>query len=165
MNSSKTPPDTAQAAERELAVHHLSAAVLQVVRRMRSFEASGTGCGLSRTQIAVLGTLAQSGPMRLTTLSSVLHQEMTSLSRQVAAMDEAGMVERVRDETDRRAWTVHLTDHGAETLDRIQDGRKRWFDKTLGEFSAQQIADTAAVLNALSEATAKATSGAAASNQ
>ena len=50
------------------------------------------------------------GNLRQIELADALDVEPISLCRMIDRLEEAGLVERRRDEADRRAWRIHLTD-------------------------------------------------------
>ena len=67
------------------------------------------------------------------------------------ALEAMELVRRSRSASDRRIVTCSLTDHGREL---ITEKRARWegyFRKRLTEFSAEEIARTAAVLDRMRE--------------
>ena len=67
--------------------------------------------GATRAQWRVLKWLAHTGGnLRQIELADALDVEPISLCRMIDRLEEAGLVERRRDEADRRAWRIHLTD-------------------------------------------------------
>lgn len=78
--------------------------------------------GLDQSHLDVLGTLRRSGPpYRLTAgeLSRRCRVTAGATTQRVQAMEKLGLVERVREEPDRRTVYVQLTPDGLARLDEI----------------------------------------------
>lgn len=78
--------------------------------------------GLEQSHLDVLGTLRRSGaPYRLTAgeLSRRCRVTPGATTQRVQAMEKLGLVERVREEPDRRTVHVQLTPEGLTRLDEI----------------------------------------------
>lgn len=78
--------------------------------------------GLDQSHLDVLGTLRRAGaPYRLTAgeLSRRCQVTPGATTQRVAAMEGLGLVERVREEPDRRTVHVQLTALGVDRLDEI----------------------------------------------
>jgi DNA-binding MarR family transcriptional regulator len=75
------------------------------------------GPAMTSTQRLALFELVEAGPMRLNDLAALIGTSAPTASRAVDALDEAGLVERRTDPTDRRALRIELT---AEGLTRVQ---------------------------------------------
>lgn len=67
--------------------------------------------GLTPQQAQLLGALTR-GPTGMTELSAALNLERSSLSGLVDRVERRGLVVRVRDDTDRRAYRAALTERG-----------------------------------------------------
>jgi DNA-binding MarR family transcriptional regulator len=67
--------------------------------------------GFQRQQFWVLGALSE-GPRRMSSLAECSQTSQASLTGIVDRLEERGLVERVRSETDRRVVDVRLTDLG-----------------------------------------------------
>ncbi|WP_113697775.1 MarR family winged helix-turn-helix transcriptional regulator [Amycolatopsis albispora] len=68
---------------------------------------------LTQPQAQLLCAL-NAGPVGMTELSRVLHLEKSSLTGLVDRVERRGLVRRVRDDHDRRACRIELTEQGAE---------------------------------------------------
>jgi MarR family transcriptional regulator, transcriptional regulator for hemolysin len=75
----------------------------------REFDRRAAVLGVTRAQWRVLARLRRRDGLRQVELADLLDVEPITLCRMVDRLEEAGLVERRRDETDRRAWLVHLT--------------------------------------------------------
>jgi DNA-binding MarR family transcriptional regulator len=75
----------------------------------RAFDRKAATLGVTRAQWKVLFRLSRSPDIRQVELADMLDVEPITLSRIVDRLAEAGLVERLADPTDRRAWRLHLT--------------------------------------------------------
>jgi DNA-binding MarR family transcriptional regulator len=107
--------------EMELA-SRLRVAIGRLSRRLRP-TATGTAAGLTPTRTAVLLRIVREGPLRLSELSESEGINPTMLSRTIAALLEAGLVERTADEQDRRAAWVRSSAKGNRLAERIRRER------------------------------------------
>ena len=114
-------PNQAPALDRD-AAPRLRAVIGRLSRRLRPTKAA-VGAGLTPTRSAVLQTVARRGPMRLSELSATEAINPTMLSRVIAELVEAGLLERVSDERDRRAVWVSCTRSGRRLSERIRRER------------------------------------------
>lgn len=93
--------------------HLLVAAIEELARAQRE-----TGLWLARSvghpraTMSIVRMLARTGPQQIGCIANLLRVDMSVASRQVSVLVDAGYVERVIDEDDRRARTVQLTDAG-----------------------------------------------------
>jgi len=75
------------------------------------YEASFRGTGLRATQFTLLATLAQAGPLPLTTLATMLGLERTSLTRNLLPLEKKGFVTTMADD-DLRIRRIAITKKG-----------------------------------------------------
>ena len=75
----------------------------------RDFDRRAASLGATRAQWRVLARLSHRDGQRQVELADALDVEPITLCRMVDRLAEAGLVERRPDETDRRAWRIHLT--------------------------------------------------------
>jgi DNA-binding MarR family transcriptional regulator len=71
---------------------------------------------LERALYSILGRLHDLGPLRSGVLASELHLDPSTVSRHVAALQEAGLVVREQDPADGRACRLRLTEAGHRSL-------------------------------------------------
>ena len=76
----------------------------------RDFDRRAAALGTTRAQWRVLARLSRQDGQRQVALAEALDVEPITLCRMVDRLVEAGLVERRPDETDRRAWQIHLTE-------------------------------------------------------
>ena len=78
--------------------------------------------GATKAQWRVLAHLRRMGDGgRQVELADALDVEPITLCRMIDRLEEAGLVERRRDETDRRAWRIHLTPAAAPMLLKLEE--------------------------------------------
>jgi DNA-binding MarR family transcriptional regulator len=75
----------------------------------RAFDRRATTLGVTRAQWKVLFRLSRMPGLRQIELADLLDVEPITLSRIVDRLEEAGLVARVADPTDRRVWRLELT--------------------------------------------------------
>ena len=75
----------------------------------KAFDRRAVGLGVTRAQWKVLFRLTREPGLRQIDLADMLDIEPITLTRIIDRLEEAGLVERVSDPTDRRAWRLHVT--------------------------------------------------------
>ena len=78
-----------------------------------------------------------------------LEVEPITLCRMVDRLEEAGMVERRRDPTDRRAWQLHLTEKSQKVVAKLQQRVDSLLEDMLSGLTSQERADFARLLKAV----------------
>jgi DNA-binding MarR family transcriptional regulator len=77
--------------------------------------------GATKAQWRVLARLHRTGgDIRQIELADALDVEPITLCRMIDRLEEAGLVERRRDDNDRRAWRIHLTEAAAPVLAKLE---------------------------------------------
>jgi len=100
-------------------VARLRLAVGRIARKLRQH---GSG-GLTLTQLSALITVEQSSSIRLGDLATMEGVAPSTLSRIVASLEDAGLVTRTPDPSDRRSSWMSLTDDGRRVIDVIRNER------------------------------------------
>lgn len=77
--------------------------------------------GVTLTQCAVIGEVGQAGRLTMNQLSERMSLARSTMTRVVDTLVRKGVLERVRDEQDRRVVGVQLTAEGKELADRLED--------------------------------------------
>lgn len=75
----------------------------------RAFNARTRGSGVTALQWRLIVYLSRHEGIRQGPLAELIEVEPITLSRMIDRLEEAGLVERRADPTDRRAWLLHLT--------------------------------------------------------
>jgi DNA-binding MarR family transcriptional regulator len=113
------------------------------------------GNRIDRMALVVLGTLSFCGPSRLTIIAERTGLDPSTVSRQVADLEKAGLLSREPDPDDRRAILLQATPSGQSLMKRLSSGRRRRIERMLGDWSEQDIATFGRLLGQLNEATEK----------
>jgi DNA-binding MarR family transcriptional regulator len=86
----------------------------------KAFDRLAVGLGVTRAQWKVLFKLTRRPGLRQVELADMLDLEPITLCRIIDRLEEAGLVERVRDPEDRRAWRLHVTDQAQPLIAKLQ---------------------------------------------
>jgi DNA-binding MarR family transcriptional regulator len=116
--------DTADAATR------LSVAVTRLRSRLRA-ESGLHGTGLSISQVSVLKSVVDAGPVTAATLALAQHVSPQSIAQNLAVLKTAGLVRADRDPADGRKTLVTATDPGAELLTSLRAGRRSFLVRAI----------------------------------
>jgi DNA-binding MarR family transcriptional regulator len=108
--------------------------------------------GVDAAAYPVLFVVAGAGTVRISELATTLHNDVSTVSRQVSALVANGLLEKSADPSDGRASVTSLTDHGREALERIQSSRSLWFQGLLGDWEPTATAEFVTRLHELGDA-------------
>ena len=86
----------------------------------RAFDQRAADLGVTRTQWRVLARLTREAGLRQVDLAERLDMEPITLCRIVDRLEEAGLVERLPDPSDRRAWRLELTGKAAPLVKQLR---------------------------------------------
>lgn len=86
----------------------------------KAFDRLAVGLGVTRAQWKVLFKLTRTPGLRQVELADMLDLEPITLCRIVDRLEEAGLVERVRDPEDRRAWRLHVTVRAQPLIEKLR---------------------------------------------
>jgi DNA-binding MarR family transcriptional regulator len=86
----------------------------------KAFDRLAVGLGVTRAQWKVLFRLTRTPGLRQVELADMLDLEPITLCRIVDRLEEAGLVERVRDPDDRRAWRLHVTAQAQPLVEKLR---------------------------------------------
>lgn len=102
----------------------------------KDFDRRAKSVGLStRAQYAVLAHLSYNEGINQNALADILDIEPITLARQLDRLEEAGMVERRPDPTDRRARALYLMEAAWPVLDQIRDLAEQTRDRAMKHMS------------------------------
>jgi DNA-binding MarR family transcriptional regulator len=133
----------------DLAVR-LRLAIARTARRLRQ-EAGGE---LSPSQTTALATIDRHGPLTPSELALRERIQRPTVTRIVARLEEAGLVQRTRDTQDGRSSLVALTPAGRELLARGRTRKDAYLARRLRELDGEERATlqrAAAILERLLE--------------
>ncbi|HEX2903583.1 MAG TPA: MarR family transcriptional regulator [Jatrophihabitans sp.] len=108
---------------------------------------------LDRLALIILGTLSNHGPSRLSAVADKCGFDQSTASRQVSALEQAGLLERTTDPDDRRAVVLKASPKGKRLLQRLEIGRRKRLERLLNGWTAEEIATFTTLLGRLNEST------------
>jgi DNA-binding MarR family transcriptional regulator len=120
-----------------------------LVRRVVSVRLSDDGAPVERTGYALLASLRDDGPQRLSVLADVVRLDRSTVSRQLAALEHRGLVERRPDGRDRRSHLLALTEDGQRILQVTRARRQQWLREALAGWPESDRAQLAQLLERL----------------
>jgi DNA-binding MarR family transcriptional regulator len=124
--------------------------ITRTARRLRQ-EAGGS---LSPSQSAALATIERHGPLTPSELAAREQVQRPTVTRVLARLEEAGLVERAGDPADRRSTLVSITGEGRALLAAQRTRKDAYLAKRLAALSAEDratLARAAALLEDLFE--------------
>ncbi|MER6851973.1 MarR family winged helix-turn-helix transcriptional regulator [Streptomyces flaveolus] len=101
---------------------------------------------LSLVSYTLLGHLEERDGCRATDLAAHYALDKSTVSRQVAALERAELVERRVDPDDHRVQVLHLTDAGRRILAQVTESRRTAFRERLVDWSEEDLIRFAAYL-------------------
>jgi DNA-binding MarR family transcriptional regulator len=132
------PRDTADA---------LLVALMRMIRLIKRPHATGVEPALQY----LLYTVNCAGPLRLSDLAGMVQLDISTVSRHVRALEEAGCLERATDPGDRRAAYLSLTASGRKVLDDTFARRRATLDAALSGWSSDDLSTLERLLNKLAD--------------
>ncbi|MBU8868507.1 MarR family winged helix-turn-helix transcriptional regulator [Paenarthrobacter aromaticivorans] len=97
----------------------------------------------------LLKVIRSVGSIRLTELATNIGVGKPSVSRQVAFLEDIGLLSKEADPLDRRAQSIRLTPKGEERMRQVQDARRRVFRDRLGEWPVHELRELARYMGRL----------------
>lgn len=94
---------------------------------------------LSLVSYTLLGHLEERDGCRATDLAAHYALDKSTVSRQVAALERAALVERRVDPDDHRVQVLHLTDTGREILAQVTVSRRAAFKERLADWPEEDL--------------------------
>lgn len=74
-------------------------------------------------------------PRRISVLAEMAHCDVSTMSRQVSALTELGLITKTPDPDDGRAWRVTLTPEGRSAVDEATRNRAAWLAGLLASWT------------------------------
>jgi DNA-binding MarR family transcriptional regulator len=74
------------------------------------------------------------GPRRVSLLADCVHSDVSTVSRQVTMLVSHGLLEKVADTQDGRAFVVSLSTEGVDLVERLKASRGEWFCRMLHDW-------------------------------
>ncbi|MFL9677757.1 MarR family winged helix-turn-helix transcriptional regulator [Streptomyces sp. KL110A] len=138
-----TPP-----AEREfLALERELAVFLRRARAQSGEMAREVHPELEPAAYGLFVRLDDAGPQRATELSGYFGVGKATMSRQLRALEQLGLVARDPDPADGRASLVRLTDEGRDRFRHVRDARRERYVRKLADWDRAEVAELARLLH------------------
>lgn len=112
----------------------LRLAVTRTARRMRQ----ESDPSLSPTQTAALATIERRGPLTPSELASIERVQRPTISRVAARLVEAGLIERLPDELDRRGARLRVTDEGRRRLHEVRSRKTAYLAQRIERLGPEE---------------------------
>jgi DNA-binding MarR family transcriptional regulator len=111
-------------------------ALMGIVRLIRQ---RGQGETLDTGSFWLLKSLSASESLRVTDLAACANLDASTVSRHVAQLHSAGLIERTPDPVDGRAQRVKLSDAGADRLEAALRARRALLEKSLESWDPHDL--------------------------
>ncbi|MEV5435379.1 MarR family transcriptional regulator [Streptomyces sp. NPDC052682] len=110
---------------------------------------------LEPSAYGLLVRLDEGGPQRATGLAAYIGVGKATMSRQLRALEELGLVAREPDPADGRAWLIALTPEGQERVRRVREARRARYARRLADWDPREVVELARLLHQLNRGTEK----------
>jgi DNA-binding MarR family transcriptional regulator len=120
-----------------------------IVRSSRTIRFDLESEDMTGWKASVLGLLAREGEQRLGQVAAHLEVDPSVASRQVAALEQLGLVTRRSDPADGRAQLLAVSEAGLVALDGYRALRARWVAEALRDWDDAEVSHLAARLRQL----------------
>ncbi|MDQ6650613.1 MAG: MarR family transcriptional regulator [Actinomycetota bacterium] len=128
----------------------LERALTQVVRRLSllrpDFPPGLLPAGMDKAGYIALARLVETGSVRLSDLAAALLLDVSTVSRQVRALEDGGLIERTADPDDRRASRLAATDRGRQVVSIVRAARHELLADVLADWPAGDVEAFAGLL-------------------
>jgi DNA-binding MarR family transcriptional regulator len=128
--------------------------LVTTLRRGKTHErlTEAAGIRLDRPGVEILVSLLDAGePRRIGAIAEALQVESPHVTRHVAALEQRGLVERVRDPDDGRAWRIALTEEGTSAASKCAQVTTQWFEGAMADWSAADRAELSRLMEKLTD--------------
>ena len=115
----------------------------------RAFDRRAAALGITRAQWRVLARLDHQPGQRQVDLADRMDIEPITLCRIVDKLEEAGLVERRRDPSDRRAWQLFLCDKATPVVSRLHALADDFSAEVFGNLDPAAVSDAQRLLGAI----------------
>ena len=130
-------------------IEELSFQLVKLVRGLRGLSVAIVEAGGHHVEASAVGLLAglsTLGPTRLSALATAMCLDLSTVSRQVPALEKQGWVTRTRDPDDHRAQLLELTPSGHDMLQAVRRSRAEVLTRLLPDWSSTEMRQFAAQL-------------------
>lgn len=111
----------------------------RLIRRATAITTNNAIGNLDRSAYLLLQQIASQGSTGVKALSEEFHLDISTVSRQAAALEQKGYVHRIPDSLDRRAYFLQITDLGTKELTDNINARKTMLAELLKNWSDEEV--------------------------
>ncbi len=126
---------------------------VELIRLVRHLETFGRRSSLyvrvDRAGYLAMRVLDSLGPVSTNALALALHLDASTVTRQIAALERGGLIERCPDPADGRSSTIALTAEGRSVMGEVEAERRRCIEALVGGWDSADQASLAAALTRL----------------
>ena len=143
MTTTTAPSDTQLASRLRLAVMRLARVLRQKAQE-----------GITPSQLSALVSVEREGPVTLGELAALEGVQPPTMTRIVAALEEADLVEREVDPADRRISRLHITPGARKLLEKNRSRKTAYLASRMRDISDEErdvLARAAALLERMTE--------------
>jgi DNA-binding MarR family transcriptional regulator len=126
-------------------VDRLRLVLLRLARKIRTSSVDR----MTPSQLAVLATVSRNGRLTIGQIAESEHVKPPSVSKIVAALEQAEFLAREPDPDDRRCAFITVTAAGADYLDEVRTAGRTWLASQLADLGADDVDAIAAMLPVL----------------
>jgi DNA-binding MarR family transcriptional regulator len=126
--------------------NQLRPVLLRLARELRKETES---LGVTARQVTLLWLIKSNPGLSLRELAAEERISAPALSGHVDRLERAGLIQRVREQDDRRRVGLALTEDGARLLKRVRARRTSWLAERLGGLDAEEVAAIEAAVEPL----------------
>ena len=149
-NAAEFPGSAEDPADAPLtAVEHQLSVLLRRARSVSQQLSRQVHPDMEPAAYGLLSVIRRQGPIRLTELASCIGVGKPSVSRQIAFLENLGLVAKEADPLDGRAQSIRLTARGEDKMHQVQDARREVFRQRLSEWPAEDLQTLAAYMGKL----------------
>ncbi len=121
-------------------LEHEVGVLIRRVRRVIGVRARAVHESLQPAAYLILGYVAESGPVRASSIVEAFDMDKGAISRHVHHLIQLGLVDRTPDPEDGRATLLAVTDEAARRMTDVAAHRRKWLDERLGDWSEAELA-------------------------
>lgn len=104
------------------------------------------GVSLDRALFPLLVRITRRGPLGVGELADLVGRDYTTVSRQVAKLENLGLITRQSGKTDRRVTEAVVTENGQAMSELFDAARERLAQRALADWSEQDLKDLTRLL-------------------
>ncbi len=120
----------------------LERSLTQVARAILRLEvprdALPDGTTVSRTGYWLLVRVSEEAPVRMSDIAGTVELDLSTISRQIRDLVNAGLIARTPDPADGRAVLLSLTELGTSVLEAVSESRRRVLARAVADWSDEE---------------------------